>query len=71
MTEPLVVIRALSHTYLAGTPLETQALTHVNLTVQPAEIVALVGPGGAGKSTLAHYVNGLHRPSQTGQATST
>lgn len=68
MSELLVAIRALSHTYLAGTPLETQALTRVNLIVQPAEIVALVGPGGAGKSTLAHYVNGLHRPSQTGQA---
>jgi len=69
MSEPLVNIRALSHTYLAGTPLETRALTGVDLTVQPAEIAALVGPGGAGKSTLAHYVNALLRPVQAGQVT--
>jgi len=66
MSMPLVAIRALSHTYLAGTPLETRALTQVDLTVRPAEIAALVGPGGAGKSTLSHYVNALHRPSRTG-----
>ena len=44
------------------------ALHSVNLTVQPGEIVVLLGANGAGKSTLFRTLSGLQRPSQ-GSAT--
>ncbi len=36
------------------------ALDHVNFTVRPGEIHALVGKNGAGKSTLMHILTGLY-----------
>ncbi|MEF2279369.1 ABC transporter ATP-binding protein [Deinococcus sp. YIM 134068] len=38
------------------------ALHGVNLTVQPGEIVVLLGANGAGKSTLFRTLSGLQRP---------
>jgi simple sugar transport system ATP-binding protein len=40
-----------------------KALTGVNLSVQPGEIVGLLGDNGAGKSTLLKVMSGAHRPS--------
>ena len=40
-----------------------RALHSVNLTVQPGEIVVLLGANGAGKSTLFRTLSGLGRPS--------
>jgi peptide/nickel transport system ATP-binding protein len=38
------------------------AVEDLNLTVEPGDLVALVGESGAGKSTLAHAVAGIHEP---------
>jgi cobalt/nickel transport system ATP-binding protein len=62
MSGPIVVLNQLSYRYPDG----TQALGHVNLTLEGGERVALVGANGAGKSTLLQHLNGLLLP-QSGE----
>jgi len=38
------------------------ALQNVDVTVNPGEMVAVLGANGAGKSTLLRAISGLHRP---------
>ncbi len=67
MSGAAIAVRHLAHTYLEGTPLETVALRNASLSLGEGEIGALVGPAGAGKTTLVHYVAGLLRPSGADQ----
>ena len=40
------------------------ALEHIRFTIQPGQLVALVGPSGAGKTTMTYLIPRLYDPSQ-------
>lgn len=46
-----------SFTYDEGTPAETKVLSDVSFTIQPGETIALVGPTGAGKTTIVNLIS--------------
>ena len=53
--QPVLEMRGITKTFPG-----VKALSDVNLTVQPAEIHALVGENGAGKSTLMKVLSGVY-----------
>lgn len=53
-----------SYSYLAGTPLQVNALKDINTTIIPNKINALIGPSGSGKSTMIELINGLKLPTK-------
>ena len=59
--DPLIRIRQLSKVYHRGDQ-RIAVLENLNLTVQPAEFVALMGPSGSGKSTLLNLIAGIDQP---------
>ena len=46
-----------SFTYDEGTENETKVLDHVSFTASPGETIALVGPTGAGKTTIVNLIS--------------
>jgi putative ABC transport system ATP-binding protein len=60
--EPLIVCENLVKIYkLNG--IEVVALQGLDLTVQPGELLGVIGASGSGKSTLMNVLGGLDRPS--------
>ncbi|MFI9587538.1 ABC transporter ATP-binding protein [Streptomyces sp. NPDC052236] len=57
-TVPTVTMTGVGHSYVPGRPV----LHGVDLVLRPKEKVALVGASGAGKTTLAKLLVGMHRP---------
>ncbi len=41
---------------------ELRVIGHLDLTVQPGEVLGIVGPSGCGKSTLLELIGGLREP---------
>ena len=60
--EPLIRITGLSKVYQRGGQ-TIPVLLDINLEVQRAEFVALMGPSGSGKSTLLNLIAGIDKPS--------
>jgi ATP-binding cassette subfamily C protein len=56
--DPSIQVSGVSHAYVPG----RTVLSDVTFDVAPGERVALVGASGAGKTTLARLIAGVHRP---------
>jgi len=52
-----LTLARIGHAYFGRTVLD-----HIDLSVAPGEVVALVGPSGCGKSTLVHIAAGIVEP---------
>lgn len=55
--EGTVEFSHVSFTYDEGTPAETEVLKDVSFLVHPGETIALVGPTGAGKTTIVNLIS--------------
>lgn len=59
----ILTARDVAKHYTGGDGADVHVLGGVNLTVVPAEMVAIVGASGSGKSTLLHVLGALERAS--------
>ena len=62
MNTALLSCQNVSKFYQEGTQ-QTEVLKQVSFSIQPSELVAIVGSSGSGKSTLLHTLGGLDQPS--------
>ena len=61
MNTALLSCQNVSKFYQEGTQ-QTEVLKQVSFSMQPSELVAIVGSSGSGKSTLLHTLGGLDQP---------
>src|SRR6185312_7055 len=58
-----VVLRGVTKRFVTPTGAAMTAIRDINLTVEPGQFCAIVGPTGCGKSTTLTLAAGLERPS--------
>ena len=58
---PFITVIALNKRYRVGAQ-DIHVLRDLELSVEPGEMVAVMGASGVGKSTLLHLLGGLDRP---------
>lgn len=57
----LLLLDGIRKSYNVGTPVETEVLHGIDLTIGTGEFVAIMGPSGSGKSTLLNIIGLLDR----------
>ena len=62
MNTALLSCQNITKFYQEGTQ-QTEVLKQVSFSMQPSELVAIVGSSGSGKSTVLHTLGGLDQPS--------
>jgi lipoprotein-releasing system ATP-binding protein len=62
----IVQLQHISKSYGLGTPVATEVLHNIDLSIAEGELAALTGPSGSGKSTLLNII-GLLEPPSSGQ----
>jgi NitT/TauT family transport system ATP-binding protein len=60
--EPVLSVRSLRKAYNVGRPTEKLAIADVSFDVAKGEFVCVVGPSGAGKTTMLRCLSGLLPP---------
>ena len=58
----IVELKNIRRSYGVGTPVVTEVLHGINLTIAEGEFTALTGPSGSGKSTLLNIIGLLEAP---------
>lgn len=61
-TQPVLSVRSLRKAYNVGRPNEKLAIDDVSFDVAKGEFVCVVGPSGAGKTTMLRCLSGLLSP---------
>ncbi len=54
-----IKLEHVNYIYSPGTAYEKQALSDINLVIEPGQFIGLIGHTGSGKSTLIQHFNGL------------
>ena len=62
MADDVLRLERIRKSYNVGTPVEVEVLHGIDLRLNRAEFVALIGPSGSGKSTLLNIIGLLDRP---------
>ena len=62
VSQPAVVVDRVSKIFNKGKTNQVDALTDIEMVVQPGEFISLIGPSGCGKSTLLRLIADLLEP---------